>query len=127
MTSKGAKRPGPGSSSTSGRRWKAVLPERAAVSNPTIAEKSHMFGVISDRYECPPAGRAILGPGGGRGCYVLLAPARTFAGPAYNFLSVRKRALLCTHATKPSLRVSLTPLCFTCGLVSRKPGWYHRG
>lgn len=44
MTSKGAKRPGPRSSSTGGRGGKGVLPERAAVSNPAITEKNHMSG-----------------------------------------------------------------------------------
>lgn len=103
MTSKGAKRPAPRSSSMSGRRWERALPARAAVSSPTIAGKSHMSGAISDCYARPPMGRAILGSGGGCGCCELLAPAWTFAAPVYNFLTARERALHCTHATQPSL------------------------
>lgn len=60
------------------------------MSNPTVAEKSHMSGAISDCYVCLPEGRTILGPAGGCGCCAFLEPARTLAAPAYNLLSARE-------------------------------------
>lgn len=71
-----------------------------------------MSGAISDCYACLPAGSNILRPGGGHGRRVPPAPALLFAAPVCIFPSA---ALSCTHATNPSLRVSLTPLCSTCG------------
>ena len=99
---KRAKRPAPKSFSRSARRWEGGLPERAAISHPAITKKNLMPGAISDRYTRPPAGKVILGPGSGHGCWVPLTPALSFADLVCVFLFARECSLHACGQAQPA-------------------------
>lgn len=86
-----------------------------------------MFGIISDRYECPPAGRAILGPGGDVAAMCSSHPLGPLLLLLITFSLQEREHSFARMRPNPACEC-LSRLCaLLVVLVSRKPGWYHRG